>query len=338
MSKTKLTVIFVVIGIAAVYFCYAILNETPAQRYDRGITKQPHDGSLPMGVSTAPEIKQTMAAPEASSRAINSRERAKMFVLPAENVALLAIVEDLKKASAEGSVPATCRLAFELGRCNEAQDIEKAASNSEFLTGRLPPSSPGYTARMAQDKSLREEASIATRVCAGLPMTETADAWKYALAAAQSSHLPSMIRYVRRYGIGLNTGDPAVTAEGWLAYKQTAPTILQNAIDQGSPEAMEYAAFMHLRENASFRIVPYDPILGITYYLVLKSFASAPYAAVLDQNIQYSMAEKKISTTEMSQANLRAQTLMGKLSQTPMGTLDFTKGISLAKDGSHCKG
>lgn len=325
--------IFVAVVICA--FLYFWLGRTGGDT-ERSITADIGGKGLS---SSLPSSVSPVSAPieRASGKEVKSASFTPSLLLPPENTPLVNILDGLQRSAAEGNISAACRLAFELDRCGEAAELEKAASNLEIAIAKLAPTAPGYTTRVTQSKALTARATTAVKVCDGVSSAKTVDAWQYALVAAQGGHVPSMLRYVRRFGNGLDSNDPAATAEGWVAFKQLAPSMLQSAIDQGSPEAFEFAAFMHLKENARWRLVPYDPIKGIAYYEALKLYAAPAYLETLDRNIQYFVEARKLTSENIGAAHAESVALSNKLAKLSKGSFDFTKGVVMSEDGSHCK-
>jgi len=90
--------------------------------------------------------------------------------------------------------------------------------------------------------------------------------------------------------VGLDQLHPSSTAEGWLAYKDLAPSLLQRAMDLGNPEAYQFAAEMYSQTRDAGRILPYDPVKAIAIFKALRQFATDDYKQALDNNINSRMA------------------------------------------------
>lgn len=266
---------------------------------------------------------------------------ASKVVLPALNAPLTGIYDSLQSAAMQGDAMAACRLSYELNRCGRLEDFERAIANQEANMALLPNDSSSRATLTKMLDTLRETVEKDKPVCVGFAREKTLDAWKYALMAAQSGHIPSMMHFVRRHDIGLDLGAPVDVAEGWVAYKQYAPDLLQSAVDRGNPNAFEYAAFMHLRPGDNWRLMPFDPVKGVAYYMALQSVAADAYKPKLTADISYSIERHKLTAGQVVQAQEEAQLLSKKMAKLAKGSVDFSKGSGVfdgkfPQDGDHC--
>jgi hypothetical protein len=257
--------------------------------------------------------------------------------LPAVGTLLIESYPTLKVMADSGDVRAACRLAFELDRCSRSKQVENVASNLEFNLGKLDQKSPAYEGKLWLAKNARGEANIANSVCRGFTESNSDEGWKYALQAAQFGSPEMRVRYVRQQSASLDNLDPTATAEGWVAYRQNAPALLQRAIDEGSPEAFEFAAYSHLRDASRWRLVPRNNVAGLSYYIALLTVASPEYKRMLEQNIEWTISDKRTTDVEVAQARTAASSLVPKLVRVSPNSVDFSKGTFPNNNGSQCE-
>lgn len=123
-----------------------------------------------------------------------------------ENTPVATVLKELRSAADAGDSRAACRVGIELARC----------------------------LRIGSKSSAAERA-----LCEGVTSDDANQAWKYLLQAAATGNVAAMSRYAR--DPGLTTTNPADSAEGWLTYKQNAPTFLNQAVQGGDVMALYFS-------------------------------------------------------------------------------------------------
>lgn len=253
--------------------------------------------------------------------------------LPPAHTPLRLIYQDLKQRAAQGEVPAQCRLAFELQRCSQAADLRATA---RYVAGRVRQEGPGTPhgqSLAAWSTRLQGYVDQATTACEGFQPEADEQPWRYLLSAALAGHVPSMVSFVFGMTAGLSVQRPVSTLDGWAAYQQYAPQLLQRAVDSGSPEAYSLAAHLSVNPQYGATVVPRDRIQAAAYRMALMSRASPAYRPTLQRDVD------RLNLTEMERttASLRATELAAKLRPTAAGSIDFTQGVQPDLSGRDCE-
>jgi hypothetical protein len=272
------------------------------------------------------------SAPSFEGSASGHAERAsRLPALPPLESKIVVILPMLRQLASEGSANAACRLGYELYRCRRLPDLRVGATNAGQRVAMGKASGVPVDQLMRHEERVRRQVELDGNACDGLPLSETADGWRYTLAAAQSGYAPAIMQFVNR--VGLDQANPASTAEGWVAYKDYAPGLLQAALDKGVPAAYEFAAAQHSWPDERRRIVPYDPVRSIAITLALRKLAADSYAPKAQANLDYYM--QKAGTADFEKAERDSQEILARLSRFNNGPIDGT----MPEDGaSYCAG
>ncbi len=169
-------------------------------------------------------------------------------------------------------------------------------------------------------------------MCEGFTPDKGERPWRYALRAAFASNNAAIVSFVFAMPVGLNPNKPVEDVDGWAAYRDHAPGLLQRAIDDGYPPAYALAATASLGSPFGGNLLPKDPVRAAAYYLALTSRSSPEYRAELQRNIQ----ALNLSDAQMASASAMAVPLAGKLRVPSEGPIDFTGGISPNNDAREC--
>lgn len=256
--------------------------------------------------------------------------------LPPLNVPVAGLIEDLKKQAAAGNVPAACRLAFELDRCENGPRHQRSAAtfaNLAAQSGTGPELARRYMG-FAEREQVR--ANEAQRVCGGVPREEIAGAWRYLLQAARAGHGPSMVRYASRRTLW---GEDAMQIlDGLIAYRAEGASFLQGAAQMGLPEAYEQLGFIHVTGESGGLDVPADRVKGLAYYLAMLRTATADDAARVQRNIDNAMRRWNIPQEDLARARVLAEPLAHTLLQrNAPASVDLGGGSFATDNGSHCE-
>lgn len=169
-------------------------------------------------------------------------------------------------ADAEAGAPAAaCRIGAELARCWQTRDLLRVRDQQLSRLAGLPANSgeaqrinamaAGISARTKDDKA----------ICDGVSDDQMDGGWRYLLSAALSGNAAAVEQFV--VNPPLSHGDVLTSLEGWTAYRDFAPTLLQRAIESGSVRAL-YLGFFSAGTGlgpGGQSIVPRDPYQAIVY-------------------------------------------------------------------------
>jgi hypothetical protein len=226
--------------------------------------------------------------------------------LPPPNAKLVDSYGALKQMAKSGNPHAACRLGYELTRCHNLQITEAIAQS---YMARYQKAKQEGRARAGDEEAAlarQRELENAQKACAEFPLEETQDAWQYALEGAQSGNGPAIMNFLG-LKMGLDQRDPGNTAEGWLAFKEVGPGLLQQALNSGMPDAYEYAASLYSWPNAPEQLVPFDPVSALAIYRALRTTVTDDsYRAQMDSNIGTLMQKFHYSPDDLARADAKA--------------------------------
>ena len=276
-------------------------------------------------------------SPIASARLPNHNASAPVLAgeaaLPPTDVKLANVYPQLKKLADEGNPKAACRLAYELNRCRTLPILALIAKNYAARLARVKESRQATETDERREAQIQREYAKASNVCSEFPPAATGDAWRYALQAAQAGSGPAIMNFVG-LKMGLDERNPDNTAQGWVAYKELGPGLLQHALDSGMPEAYEYAASLHAWKNPPQQLVPYDPVRALAMYQALSNVATdEQYKDDLAVRITTLKQHYGFTADEVTKAGTESARMAALISQNALGPID---GKSKADPGASC--
>ncbi len=193
--------------------------------------------TAPDSAATLPVATMKLRGNEAS-RALytNVRTGATFPPLPPDNAPLRAVAETLHKQALAGNYRASCRLSYELDRCQVLPNKRKYIGE---LEKQLAAASADPQAKAKLQTSLNSEQKSAdgdSEVCDGLVKSDLMKPWQYLFLAAQAGHLPSMVRFASTPPMDMENF--ANDLDGWTVYKQNSIALLEQAMDRGNTTAL----------------------------------------------------------------------------------------------------
>ncbi|APV51484.1 hypothetical protein BWI17_18375 [Betaproteobacteria bacterium GR16-43] len=196
-------------------------DRTPIEQANRAAIKE----RLLSGNASAPGAAKAPAVvkPSAPARAFEP--------LPPIGAKLVEIYPRLRAEASEGNVRASCRLAFELERCQ--RDLPRWIQGLTIADAKIAKAETSE-ARERYEKGkayTQREIESATDICAGFVDTEGVRPWQYLFNAALAGHTPSMARFA--LAPPLNPLNVTQDLEGVAAYRTYAPDFLRQAADSG---------------------------------------------------------------------------------------------------------
>jgi hypothetical protein len=232
-----------------------------------------------------------------------------------------------------GEARAACRLGYELDRCRQLPLFASAAKNFEGQLAKAKAEGRVDQVALRMAGNTQRLYAAASKACAGFPPDETNKGWEYMLAAAQQGHGPAIMNFVAGK-MGLDWFNPANTAEGWIAYKELAGPLLQQALDKGMPEAYEFAALSHARPDAAQRVVSFDPVRSVAIYTALRNLATDDYKVKLNSGINHFVEQANLSSADLAKADADAVSISAQLAKRSTGPIDGTTPEDV---GSYCE-
>jgi hypothetical protein len=322
----RLRTIAIAIAVLALLWGFVAL----APRYDADLTAADHREEPGSTAPSKRALPQAVPARTAVPALPKVDHRAASFApMPPIGTRLATIHETLQRQALNGDVRAACRLAFELKRCAGLPGLRQFVA--QIRAREADPETPAIL-RDGEGKAERFFGGLAQRAevaCAGFPHEETANAWKWQIAAALAGYPPSMARFAAASVFGPKDA----AQDSGAAYRDHAAELLQRAIDAGEPIAFEMAMHAHLRGESfgSFQL-PQDPVRSAGYALALRAVASPAYEAYFPlEDFQRSLGPARYA-----EAQRLARELSVKLAHVAPGSVDFTNGTQGRDDGSHC--
>jgi len=326
----RLRTIALVIAVLALLSAYVVFAPRHASE---GSTDAREERKSSSALAEVDGNAQALAARTAIPVLPKIDHRATTFApMPPVGTRLLGIYDTLQRQALNGDPRAACRLAFELQECAGLPGLRQFVA--DIRARQADPETPA-SLRDGEGKAARFFGGLAERAeatCAGFPREETANAWKWELAAALAGYPPSMARFaVGSTTRALNPEDQR--QDGNNAYRDHAPELLQRAIDAGEPLAFELAMHAHRRGGLhGVALVPRDEVRAAAYAIALRRVAAPAYA----DNFDLGSVKRRLGLERYTQALQIAEGLSAKLARVPAGSVDFTNGFTGRDDGSHC--
>lgn len=118
-----------------------------------------------------------------------------LSALPPRNLKLVRVVGELKRLADEGNYYASCRLGFELGRCQFLDEGRKNLSKLKLQLEKLPESSAESheVKKVVENVAGRQNRDEA--LCEGFKNGENLEAWQYIFRAALAGHTQSQVDF-----------------------------------------------------------------------------------------------------------------------------------------------
>jgi len=175
--------------------------------------------------------------------------------------------------------------------------------------------------------------SATNAMCEGFTPDKGDRPWHYALRAAFAGNNAAIVAFVFAMPAGLNPNKPVEDVDGWAAYREYAPGLLQRAIDDGYPPAYALAATASLSSPFGGNLFPKDPVRAAAYYMALMDRSSPEYRMQLQDDIR----SLSLTDAQMASASAQAAPLAAKLRVPRDGLIDFTRGYSPNNDARECE-
>lgn len=183
---------------------------------------------------------------------------------PPPNTPVKELLVALKSQADAGVPEAACRLGAELARCHQTQIMVNLQSRE--LTRIDSASRRGEdTSRARQLLDARYQGlDEAKRLCADVPSETVNHGWQYLLQAGQAGNAAAAAQFA--VNPPLSTERVVEDLDGWNAYRQFAPGLLQRAIEGGDVRAL-YTAFFSSATGmaAGGTLLQKDPYRALVY-------------------------------------------------------------------------
>lgn len=251
--------------------------------------------------------------------------------LPPVTTPLRLAYRELKEQAQAGNASAQCRLGYELRRCKLASErkqmIRRAATGG--VDQQTNADAPGQISPIAQQFAIDDS------VCEGFTPEAGDEAWRYTLQAALNGNEAAALAFIYGPAAGLDPRRPGATFDGWEAYRQYAPQLLQQEIAQGNPAAYLLAAQNSLQSLWGIPIISHDRVQAAAFYFALMPSATATFRPSLLSGIQ----RLDLTPSDVVQAQTRASSLSANV-KAPIGGTDLSNGLATMNgkppDGSQC--
>ena len=219
MKKIKIGISIAIVILGAGILWWQLENKTGIEAKENQIAYQPPAAvasKLPINVNTTQSSPPVIPLP-----------------LPPVKDSLITTFDDLKKLADAGDRKASCRLGLELVRCKWHNGYVAAHKKNIEILAAMSKDDAKYSETSRQNQHFERLIARDKSVCAGFPMESTTDGWRYVFAAASAGDGYSAVQFAQ--GISLLSPTeprPLDTAEGWVAYRQNAFPMLEQALEQ----------------------------------------------------------------------------------------------------------
>lgn len=279
----------------------------------------------------APQRPATpIAAPVPNApAAATSARAASLAPLPPANLPLAEAYPALKALAQQGDARASCRLAFELERCNRLPSLRGAAAFWRDSAAKSAPNAHSQQLIASAEAQLQ----AAEAACKGFPAEEGRQAWDYALAAATAGNREA--RYmVASLPPGLDPQRPENTLEGWSQWRDAIGSILAAGVADGDPRMLALAARAHRLPVFGFQALPPDPLRAVALQMAIQMRSANAYRPTIDRDVRYAVAEARLDAAAEAKARTLAETFTVRAG--PEG-IDWSRGMGVATPAEACE-
>lgn len=171
-------------------------------------------------------------------------------VLPPRNLKLVNVVGELKRLADEGNYYASCRLGFELGRCQFLDEGRKNLSKLKLQLEKLPDRSAEWheLKQVVDHEAVRQNRDYAH--CEGFKNEENLEAWQYIFRAGLAGHTQSQVVFA--ISPFWDTEDLNGNIDALRAFLTYRLEFLESAANKGD----ERALLNIIRENSGESLLP----------------------------------------------------------------------------------
>lgn len=324
MKKIKIGISIAILILGAGILWWQLENKTGIEAKENQIAYQP-----PAAVASKPPINvnTTQSSPPAIP-----------LPLPPVKESLLTTFDDLKKLADAGDRKASCRLGLELVRCKWHNGYVAAHKKNIEILAAMSKDDAKYSQTARQNQNFERLIARDKSVCAGFPMESTTDGWRYVFAAASAGDGYSAVKFAQGMSLLSPTEPrPLDTAEGWVAYRQNAFPMLEQALEQGHPQAALILSRFHRAPQFGSQLAPKDPIKSIAYLMAIKSIAASEFKEQLAVEIEDHLESSKLTAAERMNAESLAILIASKFRNVPKDGVDFRNNLFERNDGSECR-
>lgn len=254
------------------------------------------------------------------------------------NGPLVVTYEELKKAADMGDRKASCRLGAELVRCKWHSGWITTLKKQVEELSTLGKDDPKYAQSSKRVEGLEKLIAKDKEACAGFPSQAPTDGWRYVFSAANAGDSYSAIRFAQGTSLLSPTEiSPLANAEGWVLYKQNAFPMLEQALENGYPQAAILLSRFYRGPYLGAQFVPEDIVKSVALLMAVRTVANAEYKDELTVEIEDHLQYNKVSAEDRLKAEAIANQIALKFKSPPKDGLDLRNGLFEKNDGSECK-
>ncbi|MBX9900989.1 MAG: hypothetical protein K2Y28_09425 [Burkholderiaceae bacterium] len=170
--------------------------------------------------------------------------------LPPRNLKLVNVVGELKRLADEGNYYASCRLGFELGRCQFLDEGRKNLSKLKVQLEKLPEGSAEWHEVKKVVENVAGTQNRNEALCEGFKNEEHLEAWQYIFRAALAGHTQSQVVFaISPLWDPEDLNDNLDALRAFLTYRLE---FLESAANKGD----ERALLNIIRENSGESLLP----------------------------------------------------------------------------------
>ena len=279
------------------------------------------------GVRIEAPLKVTVSRDRAAAAAVMAKP------LPPPGTPFMQIYDDLKARVVQGDHRAACRIGFELERCGMLPMLK---TGPDFWRKALD--HPNATADKRRNiekniESSERQAAEAEKACSGVPDSLTPQTWDYFLAAALAGNGYAIWR-VAGFPPGLNHAAREQTLEGWMQWRQYAPSLIEEGVRRGDPRLIHFASRDARRPREGVWLRPEDAVKGVGYQMALLAAAADVYRPTAQRDLDYLLSQTKLDESQLAEARAFAATVHVR---APPGGVDFSRGMDPDRNARQCE-
>jgi hypothetical protein len=256
---------------------------------------------------------------------------------PAINAPLALTLEGMRREANQGNRKASCRLGVDLVRCKWHFGYAAVLQKQIEAIATLDTINPNHVELKKEIQRLEKLVAQDKNLCAGLSGDTVSDGWRYVHSAATAGDGYSAIRFAQGVSLISPTEvSPLANLDGWQMYKQHALPLLQQALDDGYPQAAVVMSRFYLYPQFGLRLVPKDTVRSVAHLMAVASVSQTNYREQLSEQIEYLLKSEKINSEDQIRAEQLAAQISSKFRSIPKEGVDMTQNLFEKNDGSEC--
>lgn len=240
--------------------------------WKQGRTDDPGTASKPVADATVAAVASNPAHDSGNTNPTAQQP------LPALDMPVAAMFNELKQRADRGDALASCRLAVELIECNQATQFAGITAMQNTATAEHDLAAAGMEEAANHIAAMQLQQLESEKRCAGISESQRAMAGTYLALAAKAGVGEAMIRYAEGQGLGTGNSTFGMLRDpGFDQWRRDAPQFLHKALENGEPSAAVILMVAYSDDNSLIGgLVADDPVQFYSYRTLMDRLRGRP--------------------------------------------------------------